>query len=78
MRIGIAVKPGLTAATDTLAELEQQLETRGVTAVWSREAADLLLRMLLDGEELTAEVVLPTELVVRESTGPAPVTAGAR
>lgn len=43
-----------------------------------REAADLLLRMLLDGEESTAEVVLPTELVVRESTGPAPVHVAAR
>ena len=42
MRIGIAVKPGLTAATETLVDLEQQLAARGVDAVWSREAADLL------------------------------------
>ena len=42
MRIGIAVKPGLAAAAETLVELEQQLATRGVDAVWSREAADLL------------------------------------
>ena len=35
-------------------------------------AADLLLRALLEGEEPTDELVLPTSLVVRESTGPAP------
>ncbi|HET6967958.1 MAG TPA: LacI family DNA-binding transcriptional regulator [Ornithinibacter sp.] len=40
-------------------------------------AAELLLRALLDGDESTDEVVLPTELVVRESTGPAPVPARA-
>jgi LacI family transcriptional regulator, repressor for deo operon, udp, cdd, tsx, nupC, and nupG len=38
-----------------------------------RAAADLLLRALLDGDESTDEVVMPTELMVRESTGPAPV-----
>ena len=38
-------------------------------------AAELLLRALLDGESLTEELVMPTELVVRESTGPAPVPA---
>ena len=40
-------------------------------------AAELLLRALLDGDESTGEVVMPTELVVRESTGPAPVPARA-
>ena len=40
-------------------------------------AAELLLRALLDGDECTEEVVMPTELVVRESTGPAPVPARA-
>jgi len=40
-------------------------------------AADLLLGALLDGHESTEEVVMPTELVVRESTGPAPVPATA-
>ncbi len=33
-------------------------------------AAELLLRALLDDDESTDEVVLPTELIVRESTGP--------
>ena len=31
---------------------------------------ELLLRALLDDDEPTDEVVLPTELIVRESTGP--------
>ncbi len=35
-------------------------------------AADLLLRALLDDDESNQTIVLPTELVVRESTGPAP------
>jgi len=35
-------------------------------------AADLLLRALLDDDESTETIVVPTELVVRESTGPAP------
>jgi NAD+ kinase len=42
VRIGIAVKPGLTAARDTLAELETWLGGRGVDAVWSTDAAQLL------------------------------------
>jgi NAD+ kinase len=42
MRIGIAVKPGLTAARDTLADLEQRLRERGVDAVWSTDAAALI------------------------------------
>lgn len=37
-------------------------------------AAEILLRALLDGEEDTAQVVMPTELVVRESTGAAPAS----
>ena len=41
MRIGIAVKPGLAAARDTLVELEAWLRDRGVDAVWSTEAAKL-------------------------------------
>ena len=40
-------------------------------------AAELLLRALLAGDESTDEVLMPTELVVRESTGPAPVPARA-
>ncbi len=42
MRIGIAVKPGLTAARDTLVGLEQRLRDRGVEAVWSTDAAALI------------------------------------
>jgi NAD+ kinase len=41
LRVGIAVKPGLTAARETLVELEQRLRDRGVDAVWSVEAATL-------------------------------------
>jgi NAD+ kinase len=42
MRIGIAVKPGLTAARDTLVELEAWLRARKVDAVWSSDAAALI------------------------------------
>ena len=42
LRIGIAVKPGLIAARETLIDLEQQLRDRGVATVWSAEAAELL------------------------------------
>ena len=42
MRIGIAVKPGLTAARETLIGLEQRLRDRGVDAVWTSDAAALL------------------------------------
>ena len=42
MRIGIAVKPGLTAARDTLVELETWLRARAVDAVWSTDAAALM------------------------------------
>jgi NAD+ kinase len=42
MRIGIAVKPGLTAARETLIGLEQRLRDRGVDAVWTTDAAALL------------------------------------
>lgn len=40
-----------------------------------RRAAELLLDALLEGRESTDEVVMETELVVRESTGPAPSAA---
>ncbi|WP_029214771.1 LacI family DNA-binding transcriptional regulator [Kallotenue papyrolyticum] len=36
-----------------------------------QEAADLLFR-ILDGEEVPSEVLVPTDVVVRASTGPAP------
>ncbi len=41
MRIGVAVKPGLVAARDTLVELEAWLRDRGVDALWSVEASRL-------------------------------------
>jgi NAD+ kinase len=41
MRIGIAVKPGLAAARDTLIDLEAWLRDRGIDAAWSVEAAKL-------------------------------------
>ena len=42
MRIGIAVKPGLVEARDTLAALERWLGDRRVDALWSTDAAALL------------------------------------
>jgi len=42
MRIGIAVKPGLAEARDTLAGVEQWLQAHAVDAVWTEEAAELL------------------------------------
>jgi NAD+ kinase len=59
MRIGIAVKPGLTAARDTLIDLEQRLRDRGVDAVWTTDAAALVdshARQTVTREELPARV----------------------
>ena len=42
MRIGIAVKPGLVEARDTLAGIEQWLASHAVEAVWEPPAAALL------------------------------------
>jgi NAD+ kinase len=42
MRIGVAVKPGLIEARDTLVELSVWLRGRGVEAVWTPEAASVL------------------------------------
>ena len=58
MRIGIAVKPGLVAARDTLVELEAWLRERGVDAVWSVEAAKLFpsgSRTALERDELALQ-----------------------
>jgi NAD+ kinase len=58
MRIGIAVKPGLVAARDTLVELEGWLRTRGIDAVWSVEAAKLFpsgTRTALERDELARQ-----------------------
>jgi NAD+ kinase len=41
-RIGIVAKHRLTAASDTLVELEIWLRDRAVAAVWSRETADMM------------------------------------
>jgi NAD+ kinase len=46
MRVGIAVKPGLIAARETLAQLSAWLRERSVDAVWTTEAAKLV-----DGED---------------------------
>jgi NAD+ kinase len=58
MRIGIAVKPGLAAARETLVGLEERLRERGVDAVWSAEAA-----AVLDGQSRT--IVERTDLPAR-------------
>lgn len=57
MKIGIAVKPGLVAARDTLADLDQWLHGRGVDAVWSSDAAALIeggTRTVVDRAEIPA------------------------
>jgi len=61
LRIGIAVKPGLTAARETLIDLEQQLRERGVAVVWSAEAAELMpagSRTVVDHSALPQQVDL--------------------
>lgn len=61
MRIGIAVKPGLVAARDTLLDLEAWLRDRGVDAVWSTEAGKLFAsgsRTTADRTEMPAEADL--------------------
>ena len=61
MRIGIAVKPGLVAARDTLVELETWLRDRGVDAVWSTEAGKLFAsgsRTTADRTEMPAQADL--------------------
>jgi NAD+ kinase len=58
MRIGIAVKPGLVAARDTLVELEAWLREHHVDAVWSVEAAKLFpagSRAAAEREELARQ-----------------------
>ena len=61
MRIGIAVKPGLTAARDTLVDLEQWLRNRAVDAVWSADASALFpsgSRQAVDRKDLPKQVDL--------------------
>jgi NAD+ kinase len=58
MRIGIAVKPGLVAARDTLVDLEGWLRERGLDAAWSVEAAKLFpsgSRTALERNELARQ-----------------------
>lgn len=65
MRIGIAAKPGLTAARDTLVDLERRLRDRGVDTAWSAEAAALLpagLRTVVDRDALPGQVDLAVVL----------------
>jgi NAD+ kinase len=61
MRIGIAVKPKLVEARETLVEISAWLRERGVDAVWTTEAAKLVdggERRVADGAELAAQVDL--------------------
>jgi len=61
MRIGVAVKPGLAAARPTLVDLELRLRERGVDAVWTREAAELMPagpRTVDDRADIPAQVDL--------------------
>lgn len=63
MRVGVAAKPGLTAARETLAGLEGWFRTYRVDAVWAREAAELMppgAREIVAREELAplADLVL--------------------
>ena len=65
MRIGIAVKPELDAARDTLARaLEQWLRERGVDAVWSTEAATLCRRRRGSRRSPTRDARLPAQVDV--------------
>ena len=73
MRIGIAVKPKLVEARETLAELSTWLRERKVDAVWTTEAAKLIEgadRKIAEREDLPAHVdvtrveVVPTMQVV--------------
>jgi NAD+ kinase len=61
MRIGIAVKPGLTAARETIVELESRLRARGIDAVWTKDAAALFdsgTRTTVDRAEMPKQIDL--------------------
>ena len=61
MRIGITVKPGLTAARDTIVELEERLLARGIDAVWTTDAAALFdagTRTIVDRAEMAKQIDL--------------------
>jgi LacI family repressor for deo operon, udp, cdd, tsx, nupC, and nupG len=72
-RLGLAVPGDLSVIgidDYLLSEVLGLTTVRQDVAAQGRAAAELLLRALLDDDEPTDEVVLPTELIVRESTGP--------
>lgn len=89
MRIGIAVKPGLAAARDTLVDLEQRLRERGVDAVWSAEAAAIVdggSRTVVEDADLPSRVdvvivlggdgsLLATAKTIAESNYDVPILA---
>ena len=61
MRIGLAVKPGLADARETLDGIERWLHDHAVDSVWSREAADLLpagTRTVVDRAQMPADLDL--------------------
>jgi NAD+ kinase len=61
LRIGITVKPGLTAARDTIVELEERLRARGIDAVWTKDAAALFdsgTRTTVDRAEMPKQIDL--------------------
>jgi len=61
MRIGLAVKPGLADARETLVGIERWLHAHAVDAVWSIEAADLLppgARTVVDRAQMPADLDL--------------------
>lgn len=61
MKVGITVKPGLTAARDTIVALEERLRARGIDAVWTRDAAALFdsgTRTTVEQSELPNQVDL--------------------
>lgn len=61
MRIGIAVKPGLADARETLIGIEQWLRDHRVDAVWAHEAAALLPaadRIVVDRAQLPPDLDL--------------------
>jgi len=61
MRIGIAVKPGLADARETLLGVEQWLREHAVDGVWTQDASDLLpagARVVVTRETLPADLTL--------------------
>jgi NAD+ kinase len=61
LRIGITVKPGLTAARDTIVALEERLLARGIDAVWTPDAAALFdsgTRTTVERSEMARQIDL--------------------